>query len=116
MTVGRVGVTASIDKRGAVTLRYRGRLHHIGVGPPADGWRVVILVAGLDIRVLALDGNQLCRLTLDPDRDYHAHAATPQAVSTMSRDIVSDVSRHHTAPPAGFEPATHGLGNRRSIP
>ena len=25
-------------------------------------------------------------------------------------------SRHHTAPTAGFEPATHGLGNRRSIP
>jgi len=24
--------------------------------------------------------------------------------------------RHHTVPPAGFEPATHGLGNRRSIP
>ena len=24
--------------------------------------------------------------------------------------------RHHMVPPAGFEPATHGLGNRRSIP
>ena len=29
---------------------------------------------------------------------------------------VSDVLRHHMVPPAGFEPATHGLGNRCSIP
>ena len=31
-------------------LRYRGRLHHIGVGRPYAGWRVVMLVAGIDVQ------------------------------------------------------------------
>lgn len=59
-----------IDKRGAVTLRHRGRLHHIGVGAAFKGWRVVLLVAGLEVRILDLEGNQLRRLKLDPSRDY----------------------------------------------
>ncbi len=59
-----------IDKQGGVTLRYRGRLHHIGVGRPYRGWRVVLLVAGRDVRILGLDGSLLRRLVLDPTRDY----------------------------------------------
>jgi transposase InsO family protein len=59
-----------VDKAGAVTLRYRGRLHHIGVGRPYAGWRVVLLVAGLDIRILGADGSPLRHLVLDPDHDY----------------------------------------------
>jgi transposase InsO family protein len=63
-----------IDKQGGVTLRYRGRLHHIGVGRPYRGWRVVLLVAGREVRVLGLDGSQLRRLVLDPTRDYQPMA------------------------------------------
>ncbi len=59
-----------IDKVGAVTLRYKGRLHHIGVGRPYKGWRVILLVAGRDIRILSLDGSPLRHLTLDPSCDY----------------------------------------------
>ena len=59
-----------IDKRGAVTLRYRGRLHHIGVGAAFKGWRVILLVAGREIRILSTDGTQLRRLTLNPQNDY----------------------------------------------
>ncbi len=59
-----------IDKGGAVTLRYRGRLHHIGVGRAYRGWRVVLLVAGREVRILSLDGSPLRRLILDPTRDY----------------------------------------------
>ena len=59
-----------IDKKGSVTLRYRGRLHHIGVGAAYRGWRVVLLVAGRDIRVISLDGSPLRHLVLDPTRDY----------------------------------------------
>jgi transposase InsO family protein len=59
-----------IDPSGTITLRHAGRLHHIGIGMAFKRWRVVMLVAGLDIRVLDLDGNQLRRLTLDPNRDY----------------------------------------------
>ena len=32
--------------------------------------RVIILVAGLDIRILSTDGQLLRALTLDPEKDY----------------------------------------------
>jgi hypothetical protein len=59
-----------IGANGTITLRHQGRLHHIGVGAAFKRWRVVLLVAGLDIRILSLDGTQLRRLKLDPTRDY----------------------------------------------
>jgi transposase InsO family protein len=59
-----------VDPSGSVTLRYRGKMHHIGVGCPYAGWRVVMLVRGLDIQVLGLDGSPLRQLTLDPSVDY----------------------------------------------
>jgi transposase InsO family protein len=59
-----------VDKTGVVTLRYRGRLHHVGMGRPYAGWRVIILVAGTDIRILGIDGSPLRHLTLDTTKDY----------------------------------------------
>ena len=59
-----------IDKGGKVTLRHGTRLHHIGVGHAHKGKRVIMLVEGLDVRVLTEDGELLRRLTLDPSRDY----------------------------------------------
>jgi transposase InsO family protein len=59
-----------IDKVGRVTLRHRTRLHHIGVGRVHRGTRVVLLIDGLDVRVLTEHGELLRRLTLDPSRDY----------------------------------------------
>jgi transposase InsO family protein len=59
-----------IDNNGKVTLRHRSRLHHIGVGHAHKGKRVIMLVDGLDVRVVSVDGELLRQLTLDPDRDY----------------------------------------------
>ena len=59
-----------VDKTGSVTIRYKGKLHHIGVGNAYKGWRVVLLVAGRDLKILGLDGSPLRHLTLDPTRDY----------------------------------------------
>jgi hypothetical protein len=59
-----------VDRGGSVTLRYKGKLHHIGVGCPYAGWRVVMLINGLDVQVLGLDGSPLRHLTLDPSVDY----------------------------------------------
>jgi len=59
-----------IDRFGVVTLRYRSRLYHVGVGRRRKGTRVLVLVADLDVRVLTLDGEVLRHLTLDPTRDY----------------------------------------------
>ena len=59
-----------IDKDGSVTLRYRSKLHHIGMGRALKGTRVILLVAGRDIRLLSSDGQLLRHLTLDPSQDY----------------------------------------------
>ena len=59
-----------VSRNGNVTLRYRGRLHHIGIGAAYKGWRIILLVAGTDIRILTLDGTQLRHLTLNPQNDY----------------------------------------------
>jgi transposase InsO family protein len=66
-----------IDKGGRVTLRYRTRLHHIGVGKDHTGKRVIMLVNGLDVRVLTEDGEVLRRLTLDPSKDYQGTGSPP---------------------------------------
>ena len=57
-----------IDRSGWVTLRYKCKLHHIGVGSPYAGWRIILL--GLDVRILGIDGSPLRHLTLDPSVDY----------------------------------------------
>ena len=71
----------------------------------------------------ASTGELLRDLTIDPTHDYQPTGAPkgPTRPKTngpnpMRVRTVSDVSRHHNAPSAGFEPATHGLGNRCSIP
>jgi transposase InsO family protein len=62
-----------IDQAGRITLRHDSRLHHVGLGRRLAGTRVVVLVGGLDVRVLNEDGELLRRLTLDPSRDYQPH-------------------------------------------
>jgi transposase InsO family protein len=59
-----------IDKVGRVTLRYLSRLRHIQVGAAHRNRKVLLLVAGLDVRVVTTDGVLLRQLTLDPKRDY----------------------------------------------
>jgi hypothetical protein len=61
-----------VDKTGCVTLRYRAKLHHIGLGRAHAGQRVLILMAGLDVRVINDSGEVIRHLTLDPSRDYQA--------------------------------------------
>jgi len=59
-----------IDKAGRVTLRYLSRLRHIAVGATHRNRKVLLLVAGADVRVVTTDGVLLRQLTLDPKRDY----------------------------------------------
>jgi hypothetical protein len=64
-----------VDKVGRITLRYNSRLHHIGLGRPHSGTRVLLLIADLEIRVLTEHGELLRELTLDPTRDYQPQPA-----------------------------------------
>lgn len=70
-----------VDSGGSVTLRHKGRLHHIGVGKPHKHKPVILLVADLDVRVLTEEGEMLRHLTLDPTKNYQG---IRQNVSTMS--------------------------------
>lgn len=59
-----------VDKTGCFTLRYRSKLHHVGVGREHRGKRVLILMADLDVRVIDKDGVLIRHLELDPSVDY----------------------------------------------
>jgi transposase InsO family protein len=63
-------IRRDVINNGTVTLRHNSRLHHIGIGKPHTGTRVLVLVADLHIRVITQDGRLLRELTLDPSRDY----------------------------------------------
>ena len=92
-----------------MTLRYKGKLHHIGVGCPYAGWRVILLVAGLDVQVLGIDGSPLRHLTLDPQGGLPADPVKPgqcrvydvlTQLSPMSRDITESAPRDSNPKPA----------------
>lgn len=60
-----------VDTNGKLTLRYQGRLHHIGIGRRHARTRVVMLINDRDIRIIATNTGEVIRhLTLDPTRDY----------------------------------------------
>ena len=52
-----------------ITLRYLGRLRHIRVGARHRN-RLVLLLAGPEVRVVTTAGDLLRELKLDPDRVY----------------------------------------------
>jgi hypothetical protein len=96
----------TIDPSGVFTLRHNSRLHHIGIGRRHAGTDILVLVHDLHVRVLTTDGELLRELQLDPSKDYQRQPKlndVPRHLCMMSRDITA-------VPPAGFEPATHGLG------
>jgi hypothetical protein len=65
-----------INANGTVTLRYGGRIYHIGVGCAHAGTRVVLLVQDLHIRIIGVASGALLReLILDPDRNYQPTGA-----------------------------------------
>ena len=68
-----------IDRGGAVTLRYDSRLLHIKVGRRYAGLRVLLLVAGLDVRIVTDDGELIRELTIDPSRTYQGLGKTEGA-------------------------------------
>ncbi len=59
-----------IDRHGVVTIRYKSKLHHIGMGRALAGTRIVLLVAGRSIRIITTEGRLLRDFELDPSRDY----------------------------------------------
>jgi len=63
-----------VDHHGVVTIRYKSKLHHIGLGRALAGVRVILLVAGRNIRIVTTDGELLRKFELDPSRNYQPQA------------------------------------------
>jgi len=63
-----------VDGHGKVTIRYKSKLHHIGMGRALKNTRIVLLVAGRHIRIIDRDGLLLRDFELDPSRDYQPHS------------------------------------------
>lgn len=59
-----------IDSGGKVTLRYRSKLLHLGVGRRYRGARIMLLVADRDVRVINDDGELLAEFRIDPTKIY----------------------------------------------
>lgn len=60
-----------VDSTGVITFRYGGKLHHIGIGRAYKNARIIMLIDGLEIRVVDQKTGELMReLVLDPSRDY----------------------------------------------
>ena len=56
------------------SLRYRGRIHHVGVGRAYTCWRVAMLINDRHIEIASLDGSPYRRLVLDRDKGYRPMA------------------------------------------
>ncbi|WP_179398082.1 IS481 family transposase [Demequina lutea] len=61
----------TVDTAGAITLRWAGKLRHLGIGRTHNGHHVLLLVAGADTLVIRPDtGEIIAEHQLDPNRDY----------------------------------------------
>ncbi len=105
-----------VDKAGRITLRRRGRLHHIGIGNRLRG-----LARRHAHRRPRHRDRGIRRLTAAPpgprpDQGLPAHPLSDRPRSTLSQTSVLDVLRHHTSAPGRIRTCAHGLGNRCSIP
>ncbi len=59
------------DKKGSITLRRAGRLHHLRIGAVHAGRRVLAIVDEQEVTVVALDtGEVLSAHLIEPDRGY----------------------------------------------
>jgi transposase InsO family protein len=73
-----------VDCDGKLTLRHNGRLHHIGVGRTHARTPILMLINGLDIRIIhATTGELIRQLILNPAVDYQARGVRkPRAKPT----------------------------------
>lgn len=63
-----------VDATGKVTLRYAGKLRHLGIGRAHKGRHVLLLVHDRDVRVLTSEGQLIAELQIDPARTYQPHS------------------------------------------
>ena len=74
---GPCGLDAAVGDQGPIAghadlaaVGVPGQQQVVTVGRPYHGWRVILLINGLNIQIISPDGAQLRKLTLDPAKDY----------------------------------------------
>ncbi len=60
----------TIDNDGKITMRYHGKLLHLGIGRAHNRTEVIVLIHNADATVITTDGTILSEHTLDPTRGY----------------------------------------------
>jgi len=60
----------TIDNDGKISLRYAGKLLHLGIGRAHARTEIICLIHNLDATVLTHEGLALAEFTLNPARDY----------------------------------------------
>jgi len=71
-----------VDADPAYTSPCKGKLHHIGVGRAQKHREVIMLVDGVDVRILTDEGEMPRHLTLDSTKNHQAIGTSD--VCTMS--------------------------------
>jgi transposase InsO family protein len=79
----------TVDTNGTVTLRWAGRLRHLGIGRPWKQTPVTILTAGDEVLITTRAGELIAEFALNPELDYHPKTRQPNPptrvrLSTMS--------------------------------
>ena len=100
-----------VDTSGVVTLRFHGRLHHIGIGRAHARTHVLLLVQARDIRVVnATTGDLIRELVLDPAATTNPSDTKPHTARNPGpmrvRGYADALETPHASGATGFEPAT----------
>src|SRR5262249_3322766 len=102
--------------RGAATRKVMNGRIEKGLAVPSDAWSTNPDLAGLTLDDL---GKQFKDQSVNsPGTPANRGSGGPTAAhaDTSPPEHISSSDPIFEVPPAGFEPATHGLGNRCSIP
>lgn len=66
-----------VDLSGTITLRYAGKLRHLGIGRPHARTEIICLVHHQSATVITHTGDVLAEFTLDPQKDYQTKTDKP---------------------------------------
>jgi len=88
------------DKKGSITLRRAGRLHHLAIGAAHARERVLAIVDEREVTVVALDtGEVLSSHLIEPGRDYWRNQQRdPRPMAGVSSDEVTSGLSHRLSP------------------
>ena len=67
-----------VDNHGKVTLRYAGRIRHLGIGREHCRTRVIMLVKDTDVTIINMTSAEILgHYTIDPNKNYQAKRKQP---------------------------------------